>query len=355
MRRVCPLGGRTPLFIVFVAAVCLYFGGPASGKPEEMRVPVLRPQRTASAYSVEVPFVARTAGSSALYYGRLPGLESVSGSSAFDAPTLVEPLPALRTSVDFVNNTAGNGVLVSYQLSYTCVAASCTPMGGFYRTTVQQITLPGLGGFHQDDFVQYLGSQGLLQPGAVQGALGTLLVTFSNLGSALGWEANVIANTYHRIVANDPLQGTVGFAYNASLFFDSADTTLIGLAQNTTASPTAAGSLRSDVAIRNTDIRNTNQNVTVDLSFYDTGTGQRVGNTITIADLKPGEVRLVTDVWTSAGIPPGVVAVIVFADARTPSTSSATMEGFVLVKDTQKSQSPRFVTMLCGDLNGCGF
>jgi hypothetical protein len=276
------------------------------------------------------------------------------GRLGHEAAEAIETLPGLRTSIDFVNNTNRNGVLASYQFSYTCVAAACSPPGGFYRTAVQQITLQGLASFGQDDFVQYLAGLGLLQPGADQGAVGTLLVTFSNLPSSFGSEANVIGNTYNRVVESDPLQGTVGFAYNASLFFDSADTTLVGFARETTAAPAATGRVRADVGIRSTDIRGSSQNLTVDLTFYDTATGARVGDIITLADLRPGELRQVADIWSSARIPSGVTAVVVFADARNPTLSSPTIEGYILTRETQKIQSPRFVTMLCADVNGCG-
>src|SRR6476660_2214550 len=233
------------------------------------------PQRVnGTTYSVEVPVLAR-----------------VQGSAFF------------RTAIAILNNTNKNGVTASYQFSYTCVSAGCSPAGGFYRTTVQNVNLPALGSFEQDDFIDYLNTQGLLQPGANAGSIGTLLVTFANLPTSNGFEANVVARTYNRLVEADANQGTVGFAYNSSLFFDSADTTLIGFARDTKAAPTIAGKLRSNIGIRNTDINGTNQNMTVDITFYDTATGQKVGNTITFADLRPGEVRQVSDAFASAAIP----------------------------------------------------
>lgn len=334
------------LAVVLASFPVLHAEAQASLAAVEARPSVLRPEITASAYSVEFPFVVRT------------GVEAANtaqpGSFGARMALLQNDVnPGLRTSIDLINNTNQSGVLASYQFSYTCFASTCSPQGGFYRTLVQQIALPPFGAFHQDDFVQYLATFGLLQPGADQGAIGTLLVTFSNLPSSSGWEVNAIGTTYFPIFGNDPFQGSSGFAYNASLFFDSADTTLIGFARDTTASPTVVGSLLSQVGIRNTDILGTNQNVTVDLSFYDTATGARVGNLVTLADIRPGELRLVGNVWISAGIPPSVTAVIVFADVRNPTASSPTIEGFVLWKEGHLYQSPRFLTMLCADLNGC--
>jgi hypothetical protein len=295
------------------------------------RTGVIRQGALGTAYSVEVPVLAR-----------------VQGTAFF------------RTLIAFANNTSSN-VTATFQFSYTCVAAACNPAGGFYRTPTapaspaNTITLPALGSFVQDDFIDYLNSQGVLQPGAEQGSIGTLLVTFSNLPTSNGYEANVIARTYNRLVEADATQGTVGFAYNASLFFDSADTTLVGFARDTKAAPTIAGKLRANIGIRNTDINGTNQNMTVDITFYDTATGQKVGtNAVSFADLRPGEVRQVSDIWATAGISSTVTSVIVFADSRNPTATSPTMEGYITIIDGQNTQDASLFTMLCADTNGCG-
>jgi hypothetical protein len=289
------------------------------------RAGVIRQGAAATTYSVELPVLAR-----------------VQGTAFF------------RTFVSFTNNTNSNGVTASYQFSYTCVAAACSPAGGFYRTAVQTITLPALGSFVQDDFIDFLNTQGLLQPGANQGSIGTLLVTFANLPSSGGWEANVVARTYNRIVEADANQGTVGFAYNASLFFDSADTTLVGYGHDTKAAPTIAGKIRTNVGIRNTDINGSNQNLTVDITCYDTGTGTKVGSTITFADLRPGEIRQVSDLWASAGIASTVTNVIVFADVRNPTATSPTIEGYITLIEGQNTQDAALFTLLCADANLCG-
>lgn len=286
--------------------------------------------------------VPRNANCTTSYSEEVAVLARVQGSAFF------------RTSIGIANNTNKNGVTAKYQFSYTCVAAACSPVGGFYRTAVQTITLKALDSFVQDDFIDFLDKQGLLQPGAAAGSIGTLLVTFDNLPSCNGFEANVIARTYNRLVESDGTQGTVGFAYNGSLFFDSADTTLIGFARDTKSSPTLSGKLRSNVGIRNTDINGTGKNMTVDLTFYDTATGTKVGNTVTFADLRPGEIRQISDLWTTAGIPSSVNNVIVFADARNPTSTTPTMEGFITIIEGFVTQDAAFFTMLCGDTNGCG-
>jgi hypothetical protein len=316
------------LRIAQVAVGALLFIAPAVFADEAgvaERAGIIRQGVAGTTYSVEVPVLAR-----------------VQGSAFF------------RTLIAITNNTNKNGVTAQYQFSYTCVSAGCSPAGGFYRTTVQTITLPALGSFVQDDFIDFLNTQSLLQPGANAGSIGTLLVTFNNLPTSNGYEANVVARTYNRLVEADPNQGTVGFAYNASLFFDSSDTTLIGYARDTKAAPTISGKLRSNIGIRNTDVNGTNQNMTVDITFYDTATGQKVGNTITFTDLRPGEVRQVSDIWTSAAIAATVNNVIVFADSRTPTATSPTMEGYITIIDGQNTQDASLFTLLCGDANGCG-
>ncbi len=316
---------RLRFALLFVGVVLSSAPAALAGPAETVeRFGVIRQRISATSYSVELPVGVR-----------------VQGTAFF------------RTLVTFTNNTNKNGVTASYQFSYTCVSSSCSPANGFYRTTVQTITLPALGSFSQDDFVDYLNTQGLLQTGANQGTIGTLLVTFNNLPSSNGWEANVIGRTYNRIVETDASQGTVGFAYNASLFFDSAHVTLVGFARDTKASPTIAGKLRTNVGIRNTDVCGTNQNMTVDVTFYDTATGQRVGNTITFDGLRPGELRQISDVWNSASISSTVNSLIVFADARNGSLSTPTMEGFVNIVEGQNTQDPAFFTMLCGDAGTC--
>jgi len=289
------------------------------------RTGIIRHGISATSYSVEVPVLAR-----------------VQGTAFF------------RTFIAITNNTNKSGVTASYQFSYTCVSAGCSPAGGFYRTAVQTVTLQALDSFVQDDFIDYLNSQGLLQPGANAGTIGTLLVTFNNLPSSNGYEANVVARVYNRLVEADPNQGTVGFAFNASLFFDSADTTLIAYGRDTKSAPTIAGKIRTNVGVRNTDINGTNQNMTVDITCYNTATGQRVGNAITFADLKPGEVRQVSDLWATAGIASTVNNVIIFIDARNPTSTSPTAEAYVTLIEGQNTQDAALFTALCADANGCG-
>jgi hypothetical protein len=99
----------------------------------------------AAAYSVELSQVARLQGAGAFY----------------------------RTAVDITNNTNNGGVTARIQYSYSNAACA----GGICRTAPLLIPLAAVDNFHQDDMVQYLDSQGLLVAGAVNSAVGTLLIT----------------------------------------------------------------------------------------------------------------------------------------------------------------------------------
>jgi hypothetical protein len=306
------------------------------------RAPVLRPARAA----------VRATSSSAALAACNPGVDCYS----IEIPVVarVQGTAFFRTAIDFSNNTNQNGVVARYQLSYTCVSTACSPQGGFYRTAEQSLTLDGLDNFHEDDIVQFLDNRNLLQPGAIQGTIGTLLVTFENLPSGAGWEANAYGRTYNRIVETDPTRGTVGFAYNGSLFFDSASSTLVATMRDTKAAPSVAGMLRTNLGVRNTDINGSGANVTVDLEFWDTATGQRVGNRIELPNIAPGELRQVSDVWLTAGIPSTVHSAIAFADVRNPTTTTPTIEGYVTIIDGQSTQDAAFFEMRCADTDPCG-
>jgi hypothetical protein len=256
----------------------------------------------------------------------------------------------LRTSVDITNTTNKNGVTADIQYSYTCVSAACSPQGGFIRTPVQTITLQALDSRHFDDIVGYLATlPGVLAAGADQGSYGTLLVTFRNLNTAQGSEGTVQARTYSRTVESDPLKGTVGFLTPASLFIEAARSTLVGTARDTRSAPSIVGTLSSNVGIRNSDINATGASDNVELTFYDTSSGQRVGSIVTLTGLRPGEVRETSDIWTAAGIPTSVHTVVVFADVR---AGTATIEGYITI-DEVNSKDSTFIELKCDDAS-CG-
>jgi hypothetical protein len=269
-------------------------------------------------------------------------------------------LSTLRTSVDITNTTTKNGVIVEFQYSYTCVSAACSQPGKFNRTGVQTFTLQGLETRHFDDFVAFLAAIPTVPPaapvldtGADQGSYGTLLVTFRNLNTTQGSEGTVQARTYSRVVEADPLRGTVGFATPASLFLEAAITTLVGTARDTRGAPELGGTVSSNVGIRNSDVNGaryigTDRTDTVDLTFYDVATGRQVGGSIPLVGLRPGELREVTDIWSTAGIPSSVNTVLVFADVRGSSVQSATIEGYITIEDVNSKDSS-FYELKCAD------
>jgi hypothetical protein len=277
---------------------------------------------TAVSYSVEVPVVTRVVG------------------TAF-----------FRTAIDISNNTIASPVTARFQYSYNRVGA-----GGFFRTPVESITLLGFDNFHTDDFVQYLGTiPGALEPGADQSSFGTLLVTFEGLPSSHGWEGTVLARTYS---PHPTGIGTVAIAYPASIFFESANSTLVATIRDTQLSPTEAGALRTNIGIRNTDIRGSNLPVSVEVEFYDATTGsptsgQLVGQRLSLPNLQPGEVRQLNDVRSMASIPPQATTILVFADAVNVTATSPTIEGYVNILDSE-TKDGAFFEMKCADTDGCG-
>jgi hypothetical protein len=286
----------------------------------------------AVSYSVEVPVVTRVVGT-ALF----------------------------RTAIDISNNTSSGTsaapVLARFQYSYNRVNSDGTT--SFFRTPVQSINLLAFDNFHTDDFVQYLGTQpGVLQPGADQSSFGTLLVTFEGLPSSQGWEGTVFARTYS---PNPAGAGTVAIAYPASLFFESANSTLVATIRDTQTAPAAqrdAGTLRTNIGIRNTDIRGTNLPVSVQLEFFDVTPGNatngwRVGNVVSLANLQPGEVRQINNIRAFAAIPDSVTGMLVFADVVGATAMSPTIEGYVNILDAE-TRDGAFFEMKCADSDGCG-
>lgn len=292
----------------------------------------VRPDSASAAavsYSVEVPVVTRVVGT-ALF----------------------------RTAIDISNNTSSGTsaapVVARYQYSYNRINSDGT--ASFFRTPIQTINLLAFDNFHTDDFVQYLGTiPGVLQPGADQSSFGTLLVTFENLPSSTGWEGTVFARTYS---PNPTGAGTVAIAYPASLFFESANQSLVATIRDTQTSGSIAGRLRTNIGIRNTDVRGTGQTVSVQLSFYDVTSGnatngQRVGTILTVSNLQPGEVRQINNIRAAAAIPDNVVGMLAFADVIGASASSPTIEGYVNLLDGD-TQDGAFFEMKCSDTDGCG-
>jgi hypothetical protein len=270
--------------------------------------------------------------------GSFPG-GSVTATNT-KAGSLIEPDAYVRTSIDISNNTTSDGV--------NAVIQYCYSTGGAFQgcTVALQISLAHYDNFHQNDIVAYLVGQGVLPASAPADSSGTLLVTFENLPSVMGWEGTVTARTYNRVSEVDPLRGTVGCGEDVSLFFDSATASLVGTAVDSVPAPDPqTGSLLTNLGIRNSDVSGTLAAATVTVTLYDPSTGQTVGNPITLSNIQPGELRLVSDLFGAAGVPTNVTSVIVFADSTSPGNAT-TVDGFLLTQDTNNGDQ-RFATMKC--------
>jgi hypothetical protein len=266
---------------------------------------------------------------------------AATNAKAARATTILTPNAFLRTSVDISNNTSTDGVTA--QLQY------CYSSGGAFVgcTSPATISLGHFDNFHQDDIVGYLASLGAVPQSAVDDSIGTLLVTFFDLPTLQGWEGTVSANTYNRVSEVDPLRGTVGCGVVPSLFFESATGSVVGTARDTVPAPSAqAGSIQSSLGIHNTDAKGTGQNVDVNVTLYDPSSGNPIGTVVSLTNIAPGELRVVDDLFSAAGVPTSVTAAIVFADTTNTTTNSATIEGFILDQDTD-SLDTRYHEMLC--------
>ncbi len=285
------------------------------------------------------PAAAQPAATGTTYSAQLNIVTSLQGSSLF------------KTSVDVTNNTSTDGVIATLQYCYSY-------NGAFQGCTSAQTLAPlfALDDFHTDDIVGYLGSTpGVLVPGADTASFGTLLVTFSNLPSAQGWEGTVTARTYSPYDQSNPSLGTVASAYPASLFFESAAHSLVGLVRDTIAAPTAAGALRSNIGITNTALVNTNP-VIVSLQFYDATqgsatNGQLVGSFTIPHALAAGEVFQLNNIWATLGIPANVQSCVAFADVQS-ATGNERIEGYIAILDNGTKDNA-FFEMKCSA--GCGF
>ena len=284
------------------------------------------------------PVRAQSASTSAVSYSvEVPVVTRVVGTALF------------KTAIDISNNTA-NSVTVRYQYSYNRFTAA----GGFFRSPIQTISLLPFDNFHSDDFVAFLGTiPGALEAGAADSSFGTLLVTFDGVPTSVGWEGTVFARTYS---PNPTGVGTVAIAYPGSLFFESANQTLVATIRDTQLAPTEAGALRTNIGIRNTDVRGANQPVTVQLGFFDVTPEARPAvngsDLLTISALRPGGPQL-NNIRALAAIPANVTGMLVFADVVNPTAASPTIEGYVNILDGG-TQDGAFFEMKCADTDGCG-
>ena len=310
-----------------LAATPLFAANPSTRGP---RV-VTRPSGSASTPAAKSVRIDPAPATAASYSVQLNIVTRVQGTSFF------------RTAVDITNNTDANPVTATFQYCYT--------LNNVYQGCTQQetLTLLNFDSFHTDDIVEYLGTLGVLAPGAEDLSFGTFIVTFDGLPSGNGWEGTVTARTYNPYVVNGVTVGTLAIAYPGSLFFESSTGSLVGLIRDTRPAPTVAGALRTNLGITNTDVLGVGP-VSVQLTFYDVTensptNGQLVGNAININDLQAGEVRQTNNVFDVAAIPDNVTSCIVFADI-TAGDPAVTIEGYINILDGG-TQDGAFFEMKC--------
>ena len=184
-------------------------------------------------------------------------------------------------------------------------------------------------------------------------------MTFDNLPSTIGWEGTVTARTYNPASLANGLSGTTAIAYPGSLFFESANTTLVATIRDTrSVSPTpAAGALRTNLGLTNTDLNGTGP-VDIDLSFFDVTEGSRHkrparrqhprGGRPPARRGPPDQQRL------GGGRDPGERhLVIAFVDIVNPTTGFPTIEGYVNILDGG-TQDGAYFEMKCADTDFCG-
>ena len=265
--------------------------------------------------------------------------------------TRVQGTSFFKSAVDITNNTDAQNVTASIQYCYTLSSG----FAGCANPT--DISLLPFDNFHTDDIVDYLGGAGVIGPDARASSFGTLLVTFHNLPSAFGWEGTVLVRTYSAYQDN-PALGTLAIAYPGSLFFESANTTLVGTIRDTRAHPTDAGALRTNLGVTNTDLNGTGP-VDVTISFFDVTegsptNGQLVGSVLSQNGIAPGEVRQINNVWAVAGIPANVESVIAFVDTvNVPQGTFPTIEGYANVLSGGTNDGAYF-ELKCADTDFCG-
>ena len=320
---------------------------------------VALPAETGSRANRQTRVVSRQAPGVTAQSGHIvPSSVTATGySEQLNIVTRVQGLAFYRTTVDITNNTSTDGVTALFQYCYN--------FNGIFEGCTDGITivLQPFDAFHTDDIVDYLGQQGKLPADAQASSYGTFIVTFNNLPSGNGWEGTVLGRTYSALDAAHPLDGVLAFAYQGSLFFESATGTLVGLVRDTRLAPTEAGALRTNLGVTNTALfNNVDPNATVDfqLTFYDTATGQLVLRSdngqpailIPPHPLAAGEVYQFNDVFTAAHIDTNVTSCIVFIDITSPQgTLPDTIEGYIVTLDSGTNDGAYF-EMRCGA--GCG-
>jgi hypothetical protein len=254
---------------------------------------VLLPGAALASFSVDLPVVTRVQGANTFFYTAL----TITNDSAVSTDVLFEYL-----SADYAVDASG--VLISGMAAHTS--------------------------FHTDDFIQYLADHGALTAAQAAGSFGSLLLNFSAAAFTTGNEASAVARIYNYQTAGQ--RPSIGFAYRGNVLRQNGAHTVSSVIRNT-AGLNSGPDISTNLGLENVGIDDTGAvstaPVTIQLSFYDGGTGAAVGGHPTYT-LKSGQIVQVNGAWAAFGLPAGTHEVLVVA---TEIAGTAQIGLYVALKD----------------------
>lgn len=254
-----------------------------------------------AAFSVDLPIVSHTTGSSTTFF----------------------------TALDVTNHTS---LTTDVTFEYIATDLSVDASG-------KLATLGAYGNFHADDILTYLASQNAITAAQANG-FGTMLIGFSSASFTTGSEASVTARVYNFL--NSGQKPSVGLAYRGLVLRKNGAHTISSVINNTTGLTDATPSVITNVGLENVGIDDSGavqtDVITLKATFYDPKNGNVVGSQPTFS-LGAGQMTQVNDIWKSANLPADATTLIMSV-AETAGT--ATIRGYVVVKDTNTNDGAFF-------------
>ena len=195
--------------------------------------------------------------------------------------------------------------------------------------------------FHQDDFFLFLSNQGFITPAQANAAIGTLLLNFSGATFTTGNEASAVVRTYNYVTP--PLRPSIGYAYRGQVLRQNGKHTVSSVIRNSGTSGVGP-QIVTNMGFENTGFNDAGAvdttPVTIQLTFYDGGTGAQVGPQPSVT-LQSGQITQINDVWTAEGLPAAANEVLVVGKQ---TAGTAQINGYVLFKDVA-TNDPSFFFM----------
>jgi hypothetical protein len=268
----------------------------------------------------------------------------------FSVCLLLVALPALAGfSVDVPVVTRVQGVSTFFYTSLTVTndnAATTDVLFEYisadYAVDASGVLLAGLAGhtsFNTDDIIQYLADQGFLTAAQAANSFGSLLLNFSAAAFTTGGEASAVARIYNYQTAGQ--RASIGSAYRARVLRQGGTHTVSSVIRNT-AGLASGPDVLTNLGLENVGIDDTGAvsttPVTIQLVFYDGGTGAPVGSSPTYA-LKAGQIIQINNAWANYGLPAGTHEVLVVA---TEIAGTAQISGYVVLKDISSNDTSFF-------------